>query len=647
MRKDIQQNTSIPEILENIEREYIREEDWEVKENANESRSFGNFLSYFLDKTLKHPSVLYKFFPKEAVEKHFAREIHIHKLPFSLYIPYCVGWSFANILKYGLKTPTLISKPAKHLDSAINHLVNFIFLTAQEWTGAMAISAFDLYIAPFVNHDNLDDKAIKQRLQSMLFELNYPSRMGFQSPFSNITIIIDTIKSILDSEAIVGGKKVGTLGDYIEDAIRVTKILITLYNEGDAVGSPMTFPIPTIMLTKDFDWNNTKWNGLIYDIFNNLARRGTFYLLNGYTTNVEALYAMCCRLTIDVAKVTTFNLNDIKKESEELYEFLQKDGYARGMWAIPDATGSIGVITINLPRLSYLAKGDEGKLEELLLEDMKLIRETLKVMRKRYERSLRLGLMPMTIRYLGTLSNHFSTFGLVGLPEAAATFLGKPNLWYNLDKDKVEEAVKWMKKIVSFVREVAEDYEKEDGILYNVEEVPAESTAYRMASADYKKYKEAVEKGDFFIPMDNGVPFYSNSIIPYYAKVSIFQRAKWEGEVQSEFTGGVMMHLFMYEVPDIEALIKLVKRIATETKIVYFSITPTIAVCSKCGWNSVGVFEKCPRCGEKVELWSRIVGYYRPLSSWNIGKVAEFRNRYHYSTINGLGKYAKDLLETS
>ena len=631
----------IAQILSQTEEKYFNKTDWEVKENANESPSFGNFLSYFLDKTLKQPSILSKVFPSQAVSEHFDGGLHIHKLPYSLYVPYCAGWSFSNLLEKGLKTPTLTSKPAEHLDSAINQLVNYIFLTAQEWSGAMAVSAFDLLTAPFVREDNLRGNQIKQALQSMLFELNYPSRMGFQSPFSNITIVLDTVKDFSGMDAVIGGKKVGILSDYLDEAIRVTKQLIMLYNEGDNTHAPFTFPIPTLMLTKNFDWNNTRWDGLTDMIFENLAKRGSFYLLNGYASNVEALYAMCCRLTVDISKLNKLNLFTL--EEQKLEDFLEERPAARGIWAIPDATGSIGVITINLPRLAFLSKGEDGKFRELLVKELELARTTLKKMRGRYLRSLASGLMPMTKTYLGTLSNHFSTFGLVGLPEAAANFLRNPNLWENLDE--VEKAVKWMQSTVKFVREYSESCEKEDGVLYNVEEVPAESTGYRLAMLDYHQFKRAVERKEFFMPLEDGVPFYSNSVIPYYAPIPVAQRAKWEGEVQQEFTGGVMMHLFLYESPDPQALKKLVKSIVTNTKVVYFSITPTIAVCKRCGWSGVGIYDKCPKCGGPVELWSRIVGYYRPIKSWNVGKQAEFLERAEYafnkrtiSTKEALGK---------
>ena len=618
---------NIADFLKKAEKDYTRETDWEVRENANETTSYGNFMSYFLDKILKSEEVLINFFPENSVKFHFNGFIHIHKLPHSLYIPYCVGWSFPKILKIGLITPTLTSKPAAHFDAAINHFINFIFLTAQEWSGAMAVSAFDLFTAPFVRSDRLDDRQVKQVLQSMCFELNYPSRMGFQSPFSNITIVLDTVSTFTEMDAVVDGKNVGKVGDYLDEAITITKQLANLYNEGDAAGAPFTFPIPTIMLTKKFDWSGRKWDGLTDLIFENLAKKGSFYLLNGYSTDVDVLYSMCCRLTIDISK---FEVQELRKTGEELKEMLEKKPYARGIWAIPDATGSIGVVTINLPRLAYLTKGNDDAFYEALEEKLKVARDVLARMRERYEKSLNVGLMPMTYRYLGSFVNHYGTFGLVGLPEAAANALENPKLWYELEKDYVRSALKWMKKVVRFVRNFADECRLKDENLYNVEEIPAESTAYRFASMDLKAFKDAFNRGEICIPIERGIPFYSNSIIPYYAEVSIAQRAKWEGEVQSEFTGGVMMHLFLYESPDPVALKKLVKNIAMNTNVVYFSITPTISVCRKCRWNGVGVYDKCPKCGGNVEIWSRIVGYYRPIRNWNVGKKAEFLKRVKY-----------------
>lgn len=608
-------------------KEYIGELDWEVRENANESRAYANFLSFYLDKIIKRKDILSEYLPEKLVEEHLKGEIHIHKLPHSLHIPYCTGFNYQKILLNGLKTPTVISKPAKHLDTAVYHLVNFFFIVAQEWSGATAVSAFDLNLAPFIHYDRLNLKQVKQILQGMLFELNYPSRMGYQSPFTNITLMIDMIPGALEGEAIHGGKIVGQFQDYIDEIILVNKALTELYLEGDSRNQPFTFPIPTLTVTDMFDWNGRRWGDLTDTIFEALAKRGTFYILNGYTTDVSAIYSMCCRLTLDMSKVNVNNSLKLAVSPQ-----VKPDGL-RGMWAIPDATGSIGVITLNLPRIAARSAGNWDIFISQVYEKMEHGRKILSIWRTTYERNLKIGLMPMTNLYLQHLANHYSTIGIVGLPETAANLMGY-NVWREGSKKEMAEAIKIEKEIVRAIREKTEEFEKKDGYLYNVEEIPAESAAYRLAKLDMERMRHLVESGDAFIPTEGGAPFYSNSVVPYYADVPIALRAEWEGEVQQEFTGGVMMHLFLYESPDPKALKRMIRNILTKTKIVYLSITPTISVCRKCGWNAVGIYDQCPKCNNQVDWWSRIVGYYRPVRTWNIGKKAEFNIRVQYGGEN-------------
>ena len=327
---------------------------------------------------------------------------------------------------------------------------------------------------------------------------------------------------------------------------------------------------------------------------------------------------------------------------EELNTFLtvkntgetqELDG-VHGIWAIPDATGSIGVVTLNLPRIAYQSKGDWSLFNEKLDDSLEAARSVLKRMREIYVNNLSRGFMPITRLYLGHLSGHFSTIGLVGLPEAASNFMGM-DVWLEGSRRDMEKAIDIERKIVETVRKRSKEYQEMDGCLYNVEEIPAESTAYRMAVKDAEIFNDKLGT-EYFMPFENGTPFYSNSIVPYYADVSIFERARWEGIVQQEFTGGVMMHLFLSETVDPLALKKLVRRICENTKVVYFSITPTLTVCKDCGRSIVGIYGRCPSCGsENVDWWSRIVGYYRPVSQWNIGKKAEFKLRKNYRDVKG------------
>ena len=628
--------------IEELEKSYMKRADWEVFENANTNFSFSNFRNFLFEKLVEVPDVLRSYLPSDAVEAHYRGDIHIHKLPDSLWIPYCIGWSYRRILELGLKTPSVVSRPARHFDTAVSHLTNFFFMAAQEFTGAQATSAFDLYAAPFAAHDNLSYDRVKQALQAMLFELNYPARAGYQSPFTNITLVLDTSRDMLEGSAVVAGERVGSLGDYLDEALTVDRALFELYGEGDAVGQPFTFPIPTLMLTRNFDWEGRRWGEVTDLIFETLARRGSAYLLNGYASNVEALYSMCCRLTIDVNHVLNhfrgFELKLSYADAEDAFETFLKareGSKAYGVWALPDATGSIGVVTINVPRAAALSKGEWDVFEELMIERLHLARRVLLTWRARYERSLRTGLMPITRIYLGHFNHHFNTFGLIGLPEAAANLLRDPKLWIEGSSRGTREAVEVERRIVRLVREFASECEEKDGYLYNVEEVPGESTGYKLALSDSQLFREELRRGEVCIPSDGSAPFYSNSIVPYYADLPIHERALLEGEVQQEFTGGVMMHLFLNEQPDPQALKKLVYRIATNTKVVYFSITPTISVCRSCGWSSVGTYWTCPRCEAQAEVWSRIVGYYRPVRQWNPGKRSEFKLRKQYTSIAG------------
>ncbi|MCC6003836.1 MAG: anaerobic ribonucleoside triphosphate reductase [Thermofilum sp.] len=637
MVKALQEKKALDFIsLENL---YMSNADWEKNENANHNVSYSNFRNYLFEKILKRKEVLSGYLPPSAVEQHFRGDLHIHKLPDSLWIPYCAGWSYKKILSIGLRTPTIVSSPARHLDTAVAHLTNFFFMGAQEWTGAQAVSAFDLFIAPFISKDNLSYERVKQTLQGMLFELNYPARSGYQSPFTNITLVMDTSKDMLEGEAIVSGRKQGTLGDYVDQALQADRALFELYGEGDALGQPFTFPIPTIMLTRNFDWNGRRWGELADIIFSTLAKKGSAYLLNGYASNVEALYAMCCRLTIQVDHVLNGPSNGFKlrlnhadqEDAFERYMKARENSRAYGIWALPDATGSIGVVTLNLPRLAILSKGEWSAFEELLDSLIQSARAVLNTFRRRYEKSLQAGLMPLTKTYLGHFKHHFNTLGVIGLPEAAANFMRSPKLWFEGSTSEMKEAVLIEKKMVSMVRERAQELEEKDCYLYNVEEIPGESTGYILASADARLFKEELQHGEILIPTDGDAYFYSNSVVPYYAGVPMYQRAIWEGEVQQEFTGGVMMHLFLSEQPDLKALRNLVYRIATNTKVVYFSITPTLTVCRKCGKSTTGYIDACPQCGSTdVDHWSRIVGYYRPVRSWNVGKKAEFKLRVTY-----------------
>jgi len=607
----------------NIVKRYLREAEWDTRENANTSKTFTGLVHYAVLEMFKEYA-LREVYPEEG-RYHISGDIHIHDLPYAPFIGYCMGWSLRKLLERGLRTSTIVANPAKHLDSAVDHIANFLITAQHEWAGAQAFSYVDLYLAPFVAHERVTYENVRQQVQRLVYNLNFPSRIGSQTPFTNFTLVLDSVKGVLENPAIVGGKAVGTLEDYVEESFMVFKALSEVLLVGDAIGQPFTFPIPTLMITRDFDWNGTRWGEVSEIIWDVAARRGSWYFLNGINgVDPESVFAMCCRLTID------------KKEILKL-KFMTDEGHshkAYGIWALPEETGSIGVVTINMPRLGFLSKGEEEKLYEMLYKLLQIARRHLINKRKRLERILRNGLLDLTItrNYLGHYNNHFSTIGLTGLPEFIANFTRDMSFWDDVTSSKVHDAIKIYERVLGFIRKVLKEYEEEDGTPYNVEETPAESAGVRFAMLDFDKFKEHVERREFYIPITDGAPFYSNSIVPYYVDIPIARRIKIEASVQKMFTGGVMMHIFLNEPPEPKALKNLVYRITRTTEIVYFSITPTQSVCPHCGWSAIGTYWECPRCGSKTEVWSRIVGYYRPISRWNKGRVADFMRRKKYTS---------------
>ncbi len=614
-------------LIEKWVSEYLAESVWEVRENANVNRSYTALMSYVVEKAMR--ALIPKYFPEKAVKLHLDGWIHIHKLPHSLFIPYCAGWSTERILRMGLKTPSISAKPAKHADVLVDHLVNFLYCIAQEWTGAQALSAIDLYLAPFAEHDRLDYKRVKQCVQRFIYDLNFTGRLGMQTPFTNVMLTCGAIEEYMDLPAIVGGEVVGTLGDYYHRVPEVVKAFCEVYLEGDATGRPFTFPIPTVPVTPDF-WKFPEMDM----IWLATARRGSFYFLNGYSIDVAQLFSMCCRLVINTAKVV--HKNSYREKLEEIEgELFKMKHIPRGVWAIPDATGSIGVVTINLARIAMEAvkRGDEKYVFDILQDLFRVARECLMTMRRRYEKSLESGLMPMTRMYLGHFMNHYNTIGFVALPEFSSILLQRPRLWYIEDPRGAKEVCKLYRSVLEFANKICEEFESEDGVLYNIELVPAESAAYRLARLDYEKYPEFRS----YIPVEapfgsegEKVPFYSSLITPSYSTWDLRLQLEVESEIQPLFTGGVMKHIFLGTKLEVEQVRRFVENICKTTRIVYFSLTPVMSVCQKCGWWDIGIYARCPRCGnEMIDVYSRIVGYYRPVKLWNVGRKAEFKSRRH------------------
>ena len=458
------------------------------------------------------------------------------------------------------------------------------------------------------------------------------------TPFTNFTFVLDVVPEFLEEPAVIGGEELEPLGCYLDEAIEVVKAFTEVFMEGDSLRQPFTFPIPTLLITRNFDWNCKRWGELSYEIWELAAHRGSWYFLNGVNgVDPKAIYSMCCRLTIDKAKMLRFIdfSNNIKTfRSLTLPENKPLMKHMGGTWSMPDETGSIGVVTLNMARIGYLSKGNDDELLKLIDERLEVARKHLMNKRRRLEKILKEEhiQLPITKAYLGTYAKHYNTIGLTALPEFIVNFLQEPEIWgSDITRRRKNEIISLYGKVLKYILNRVEEFEKEDGCLYNVEETPAEGAGTRLAKADMRMFAKEVKDGKFFIPEWRGEPFYSNSIVPYYANIPLYRRVEIESEVQKYFTGGVMMHIFLGEASDPNALKNLAYRIIHNTKIVYFSFTPTQSICLKCGWRGVGVYWTCPKCNGETEVWSRIVGYYRPVKRWNSGRFADFMRRKMYS----------------
>ena len=499
----------------------------------------------------------------------------------------------------GLGIPGKInSTPASHLSTLCNQMVNFLGIMQNEWAGAQAFSSFDTYLAPFVRVDKLSQKEVKQCIQSFIFGVNTPSRWGTQAPFSNITLDWTVPADLRDLPAIVGGKEQDfTYGDCQKEMDMVNKAFIEIMTEGDANGRGFQYPIPTYSITKDFDWSETENNRLLFEM---TAKYGTPYFSNYINSDMEPsdVRSMCCRLRLD--------LRELRKKSG-------------GFFGSGESTGSVGVVTINMPRIAYLSK-TEDEFYQRLDHMMDIAARSLKTKRTVITKLLDAGLYPYTKYYLGTFENHFSTIGLVGMNEACLNAR-----W--LHKDLTDpEAQEFTKAVLNHMRERLSDYQEKYGDLYNLEATPAESTSYRLAKHDRARYPEIITANM------NGTPYYTNSShLPVGYTEDIFSALDIQDDLQTLYTSGTVFHAFLGEkLPDWRAAADLVRKIAENYKLPYYTMSPTYSVCHDHGYIT-GEHFTCPKCGKDTEVWSRITGYYRPVQNWNDGKVQEFKDRKEYN----------------
>lgn len=583
----------------NMFTEYLNDRDWQINENANTQKSINGLNNYVREAFTKN-YWLHEIYPEEVRNAHLSGDIHIHDLGF--FGPYCAGWDLRQLLMYGFGgVPGKVeSKPPKHLRSFLGQIVNSTFTTQGESAGAQAWSSIDTYCAPFIRYDNLDYKTVKQALQEFIFNLNVPTRVGFQCPFSNLTFDIVPPRTLKDEHVIWGGQIMPeTYGEFQKEMDMFNTAFCEVMMEGDAKGRVFTFPIPTINVTKDFDWESP----VVEKFMEITCKYGVPYFSNYINSDLspEDALSMCCRLRLDTAE-------------------LRKRG--GGLFGSNPMTGSIGVVTINLPRIAYLSKSESEFLTRLW-QQMNIAKTSLEIKRKIIEEQTEKGLYPYSANFLKDVKkrtgyywyNHFNTIGLVGMNEACQNLLGRE---YDLTtKEGQEFAIRTLR----YMRKVIAEIQEETGHYYNLEATPAESTCYRLAMRDKERYPDIITAGD-------KVPYYTNSTqLPVGYTDDIFETLELQDELQSLYTGGTVLHFYLgEEIKDTKVAKNLIRKIFTKYKLPYISFTPTFSVCQDHGYIS-GEHFTCPECGRDTEVWSRVVGYLRPVQNYNAGKREEYAQR--------------------
>jgi ribonucleoside-triphosphate reductase len=581
------------EIVDN----YVKLNDWRVKENSTVTYSVGGLIlsnsgaitaNYWLS----------EIYDEEIARAHRNADIHIHDL--SMLTGYCAGWSLRQLIEEGLGgiPGKITSSPASHLATLCNQMVNFLGIMQNEWAGAQAFSSFDTYLAPFVKVDNLSYEETKKCIESFIYGVNTPSRWGTQAPFSNITLDWTVPNDLAELPAIVGGKKMDfKYKDCKKEMDMVNRAFIEIMIDGDANGRGFQYPIPTYSITRDFDWSETENNKLLFEM---TAKYGTPYFSNYINSDMEPndVRSMCCRLRLD--------LRELRKKSG-------------GFFGSGESTGSIGVVTINMPKLAYLSK-DKGEYYRRLDKMMDISARSLKVKRTIITRLLEEGLYPYTKRYLGSFENHFSTIGLLGMNEACLNAA-----WVQKNMTH-EDAQSFTKEVLNHMRERLSDYQEMYGDLYNLEATPAESTTYRLAKHDVEQYPDIITASE-----PGGTPYYTNSShLPVSYTEDIFEALDIQDGLQTLYTSGTVFHAFLGEkLPSPQAAASLVRKIAENYRLPYYTMSPTYSVCKNHGYIA-GEHFQCPLCNENTEVYSRITGYYRPVQNWNEGKSQEYKERKLY-----------------
>ena len=582
--------------------DYLDDKDWQIQENANTQKSI-NGMNNYVRETFTRQYWLHEVYPEEIRNAHISGDFHLHDLGF--FGPYCAGWDLKQLLMdgFGGVPGKVESSPAKHLRSFLGQIVNSTFTTQGETAGAQAWSSIDTYCAPFIRYDNMKKKQVKQALQEFIFNINVPTRVGFQCPFSNLTFDIVVPHTLRDESVIIGGEvQSATYGDFQKEMDLFNEAFCEVMLEGDSKGRVFTFPVPTINVTKDFDWDSPVVNSFMEIT----CKYGIPYFSNYINSDLspEDALSMCCRLRLDTKE-------------------LRKRG--GGLFGSNPMTGSIGVVTINLPRLAYKSKSMQ-EFRARLWQMVQVAKNSLEIKRKVIERQTERGLYPFSAHYLRNIRqrtgqywyNHFNTIGIIGMNEAVLNFYGDGT---DLTTEKGQE---FATGTMQYLRELMAEIQEETGHFYNLEATPAEGTSYRLARLDKDQYPDIICAG-------NGTPYYTNSSqLPVGYTDDIFETMDLQDELQSLYTGGTVLHLYLGErIPDKEVAKSLIRKIFENYKLPYISLTPTFSVCNDHGYLNGEQFT-CPECGGETEVWSRVVGYLRPVQNYHKGKKAEYGDRVKY-----------------
>ncbi len=568
---------------------FLSQKDWRLRENANWNESFSKLQYYIASKELAKEFL--RVVGRKARYAHSHGLIHIHNLESGGLIPYCTGHNLRKLLLDGMKTPTVFSLPPKHLTSAVDIMANWILMSQLEFAGAQAFNDVDTLLAPYVKIDRLSYKEVKQCIQKLVYNLNFTSRQAGQSPFSNVSLNCGVPKYLENEPVVVAGKDIGTTyADYLKEIHMIDKAFIEIMTEGDPLNRPFTFPLLTVNLTKSFDWNSEVAKGIAH----NCAIRGSFYFMNYIGSGIpeDSIRSLCCRLTLDLSQLSG----------------------PRGLWNTAEGTGSLGVVTINFPRLGYESrKKDEKYFFDTLTERMELALEILEIRKTRILK-YQSRLMPFSTMNGWNMRNYYLTIGVIGLNEMCLNMFDSP----------IMENVDFVVKVLKYMREFAKEKQQEKEQLINIEMIPGEGSSYRLAYIDRKECPNIKTLGT------KKAPYYSALLIPPKYDVPIIDQVEISERILPLFSGGTIFRVFLGEKqPETYSLLKFIERLS-HTKIPYYDITTTYSVCLKEGKFFTGVYYKCPDCGSECEVYSRVVGYYRPVKRWNIGKQQEFKDRKYY-----------------